>query len=100
MTTNRLRAALWASAATLGALVLVQASGLRGNQAMAEMVSQAGEFTMLTTDSGTEEVLVVLDNRSEQLLVYHIRAQKTLELMQNVSVSKMFESARLVSEGK
>jgi uncharacterized membrane protein len=100
MKTNRLHAALWASAIALGALIVFQAGGLTGNVAMAEMVSHAGEFTLLTTDSGTEEVLVVLDNRSEQLMVYHIRAQKTLEMMQNVSVAKMFESARLAAEGK
>jgi hypothetical protein len=100
MPTNRLHAALWASAAALAALTAIRSGSLTGNVASAEMVSQAGEFTMLTTDSGTEEVLVVLDNRSEQLLVYHIRAQKTLELMQNVSVAKMFEAARLAAEGK
>jgi hypothetical protein len=100
MKTTPLHAALWVSAAALAVLALVQAGALPGNSARAEMVSHAGEFTAMTTDSGTEEVLVVLDNRSEQLMVYHIRAQKTLELMQNVSVGKMFESARLAAEGK
>jgi hypothetical protein len=100
MKTNRLNGTLWASAAFLVALIAWQAGGLGGNTAMAEMVSRAGEFTALTTDSGSEEVLVVLDNRSEQLLIYHIRAQKTLELMQNVSVARMFEAAKLAAEGK
>jgi hypothetical protein len=100
MTTKQACAVLWASGAALAALILVQASGLPGNAARAEMVSQAGEFTMLTTDSGTEEVLVVLDNRSEQLLIYRVKSQKTLELMQNVSVARLFESARQAAEGK
>lgn len=100
MKTAHLHAALWASAATLVALIVVQAGGLRGNVALAEMVSRTGEFTMMTTDSGSEDILVVLDNRSEQLLLYHIRAQRTLELMQNISVARMFEAAKLGAEGK
>lgn len=100
MKTNRVHAGLWGLAAALSGLILLRSGSLPGNAALAEMVSQAGEFTMLTTDSGTEEVLVVLDNRSEQLLVYRVLAQKTLELMQNVSVARMFEAARLAAGGK
>ena len=89
-----LTAGLWASAAVLTALILIQAGTLTGNAARAEMVAHAGEFTAMTSDSGTEELLVVLDNRSEQLMVYRLRAQQALELLQNLSVAKVFESAR------
>jgi hypothetical protein len=100
MKTRHLNAMLWTSAAALTMLILVVGSPLLGSPARAEMVARAGEFTMMTTDSGTEEVLVVLDNRSEQMMVYHVRGQKTVELLQNLSIAKLFESAKAAASGR
>lgn len=88
------KGALWASAAVIAGLIIVQASRMPGDGAYAEMVSSVGEYTVLTTDGGNEEVLLVLDNRNEDLLVYKVKAQKELELFQKVDLDKLFIDAR------
>lgn len=64
------------------------------------MVSNVGGITMLTTDSGTDEILVVLDNRTEMLMVYRVDNNSAVELIQRTQVGAMFTDARIKALGK
>jgi|GEM_PF-1699290 len=72
---------LLASAALLGGAVLLSASGAFDRTARAEMSSAAGGYTAMTTDGGTDEVLVVTDDRTESLMVFQVVSGKRLELV-------------------
>lgn len=75
--------------------------GVLESTAMAEpMVSHVGGITMLTSDAQTDEVLIVLDNRTETLLVYRVENVSSVELLQRTSVSAMFTDARIKALGK
>ena len=99
---NTPAAVLWASAFGLAALVVVQAGKLPGNQAYADQGVQGGGFTLLTTDSGRgddaspDELLYVLDSRSEFLLVYEIpnARQQQMILRQGANLPVWFANAR------
>src|SRR5262245_26569139 len=79
------------SAVVLGALLLVQVARLGLlPAARAEMVSEVGDFAVMTTSGGNDEVLLVLDNRSEDLSVYRVENQSALELYQRVNLHRIF----------
>lgn len=86
--------AMWASAFVLAALVILQAGRLVGGEARAEMVSQAGTFTVLTADASSEDILLVLDSRKELLLVYKVENANSVELFQRYEVPRLFQDAR------
>ena len=98
---------LWASAFVLLALVLIQAEplvaqqgGLLGGKggAQAGMVSQVGQLTVMTADSGNDDVLLVLEGRSEELYVY--RADRNgVQLQQRLQIPKLFTDARAMAQG-
>ncbi len=88
---------LWASALVLTALIIMQAS--RVVPAQAEMVASDGDFTMMTTDAGTEEALFVLDNRAEMLSAYIVVNQSSLQLQDRLSLPKVFSDARARTTG-
>lgn len=95
---------LTASALVLSALVLVQvgrsawAQRLEpGAVAMGDMVNQgvAGEAALLTFDGGSsEDLLLVVDQRREQVLMYRVQNQRTLEFKGRESLRDLFTSAR------
>lgn len=75
--------------------------GVLESTALADpMVSHVGGITMMTSDAQTDEVLVVLDNRTETLLVYRVENVSSVELLQRASVSSMFTDARIKALGK
>ncbi|PHQ81278.1 MAG: hypothetical protein COB69_04540 [Phycisphaera sp.] len=90
---------LWVTAMLIAALTVVQL-GRRGGsspfeqRALAEMVSSVGDYSIMTTDGGNEELLFVLDNRNEQLLVYRVDQQKALILLAREELDNVFSSAR------
>jgi hypothetical protein len=88
------------SAAVLAPLVVVQAGRVLGPTASAEMVSHAGNYTALTADSGTEDVLLVLDGRKELLLVYRMENQSALELYKRYELPRLFQDARGAAPGR
>ena len=92
-------AALWASAAVLAGLIVVQAGRLTGSDARADLVTGMAGLTALTVESTTEDILLVADNRSEQLMVYKVVNQSSLDLFRTYSLSKMFTDARLRATG-
>jgi hypothetical protein len=98
--TNRQRinpsvGALWASAFVLAGMVIMQAGRLGvGNEADAS-VTNVGEVTVLTANTGAnEDVILVLDDRTDALLVYGVENRNRVELYQNLKVSDFFQQAR------
>ncbi|CAN5870877.1 hypothetical protein BH11PLA1_BH11PLA1_15490 [soil metagenome] len=94
--------ALLASAFVLAGLLLaVLAVRGTGNldlarSAYAEAVNQGGpgDAALLTTDIGVEELLVVVDQRREELLVYRVANQRALEFVARESLRELFTLAR------
>ena len=65
----------------------------------AREVTQSGDYTALTCDGGNEDILVVLDGRSEQLFVYKVQNQTSVQIMQREDVSRIFADARARTRG-
>ena len=95
-------AALWASAFVIAALAVIQAGRLPGSAAHANMVSELGDFTILTAPTGQGpdqrpyEALWVIDNREQVLIVYELEdAQRgTLTVRGGGSLRNLFLQAR------
>ncbi len=95
-------AALWASAFVIGALTIVQAGRLPQATAYGEMSASHGDYTILTTNSGRrgdldpDEILYVIDNRTEVLLVYEIEDARRGQviLRDGGSLRALFHRAR------
>jgi hypothetical protein len=93
---------LWASAFVLLALIMIQAQpllaqqGILGHSAQGGMVSQVGPLTVLTADASGEDVLLVLEGRSEELFVYR-SDRNGVQLQQRLGVQKLFQDARVMS---
>lgn len=102
MQANRRVSPLWLSAFALGVLALVQGVRLTGSSgvANAEMVSRAGSLSMLTADGGREDVLVILDERSETLMVYRTDTKEGVQLLQRLPLQQLFTEARARTLGK
>lgn len=98
---RRPAAPLWWSAAALGVIALVQVAGRPAAYAgESGMVSRAGVTTMLTADIGPEDLLFLLDNRSDELSVYRVDSRAGLELLQRLPVGQVFIDARARSLGR
>jgi hypothetical protein len=90
------RAAL-ALACVLGVACAVRGVMVASSPAQGEMVATIpGEIVALTADSGSEDALLVLDNRAERLMVYK-QTQNGLQLFSSESVRDLFVRARLTS---
>ena len=95
-------AALWASAFLLAGLVITQAGRLPANPAFANMAVSDHGFTLVTANSGRgddadpNELLYVLDSRSEMLLVYEIEdaRQERIVLRHGGSLQNLFAQGR------
>lgn len=97
--------ALAGVAAGLGLTLAMQLSGARGGPpeppmawlesvAAAGVVTQTGGYTALTAETGSEEVLLVLDGNREQLLVYRVDGMSSVVLMQRLGLPGVFSDAR------
>ncbi len=91
-------AALSLSAVALLALVLF--FSIRAPHAQAEMVSTAGPLTVMTSEGGNEEILLLLDGRAEHLSVYRVENQSSLELYKRYDLPKVFNEARSRAMGR
>lgn len=91
---------LWGSAVVLGALVLLQA--WRTGEARAEMVAPTpgGLYISLTAATGSEEMLLVLDSRSEAVAVYKTVNQNSIELFRRYELPRLFGEAQARATGR
>ncbi len=80
-------------AVTLGGLL---ANGLAaGTPANADIVSTAGgSTTILSTEVSNEDLILILDSRTEELLAYRTDVQKGVQLVQRLNVPTVFADAR------
>lgn len=85
---------LWVSAGVLAALTVVQGSQLLDRPAFAEMVARTGDYAILTTDGGSDEIVVVVDDRNEMLLVYRNENRQRLSLAEREPLPELFVRAR------
>ncbi len=93
--------ALTLSALALVVLILTMAGrgASRADAAPLAEVSQSGDYTALTCDGGNEDILVVLDGRTEQLFVYKVVNQTSVQLYQREDVARLFGDARAKARG-
>ena len=114
---------MWASAFVLSGLCLFQLSRLAGwtnssavdaaNMVLAAeplfgdpahgrggMVTSAGGYTVMTANVDSEDVLLVLDSRSEQLLVYRVENLQAVQLRDRQSLPGLFTAARARNQGR
>ncbi len=87
-------AALWASAAVLVALILTNAARVNDAPAWAEMAVKSGGYSMMTTEAADTELLAVVDDRSENLLVYMVEPNGALRHRLTQPLPQMFLDAR------
>ena len=95
-------AILWASAMVIFALILIQASRISGvSTAYAGDVSKAGDYVVLTADAGNnEDVLLALDGRTDQLMVYSIVNGQQLQMRSKYKVSNFFQPQQQQQPGR
>ncbi len=63
--------------------------------AHAGLVSNVADSTIITSSAGNgEDLLMVLDQRSETILVYRTTPRRTMELLQVAPVQDLFDQAR------
>ncbi|MEI7656911.1 MAG: hypothetical protein WCK33_02470 [Phycisphaerae bacterium] len=104
-TTSSHRRLLTVAAAGLASLLALHAIGGAppvggGSSARAGMVSQAGQHTILTADANNEDLVLVLDERSEELLVYRTDINKGVQLFQRLRLPEVFIDARARASGR
>lgn len=85
---------LWVSAGVLAALTIVQGAGLFSQPAYAEMTASTSAYRMMTTDGGSDELLVIIDDRNETLLVYRQENRQRLSLVDREDLAELFVRAR------
>lgn len=71
--------------------------------AMAEMAINENGYTMMTTDGGSDEILVVIDSRQELLFVYRLGLTvggAGVDLVEREPLNEVFERARAQALGK
>ncbi len=91
---------LWVSAGVLAALIVVQGAGMLDTPAHAEMTSTSGAYTLMTTDGGNDEILVVVDSSQESLMVYKSDRNQGLQLLEREDLTGVFARARARAIGR
>ena len=84
---------------TLGVLILVvtvlsRVGMVTNSPAMAEMTISDAGYTMMTTNGGNDEILVLIDSREESIMVYRAKQNSGLVLLEHESLSGVFSRAR------
>tara|TARA_R110000737_G_scaffold2923_18_gene10253 strand:- start:421359 stop:421730 length:372 start_codon:yes stop_codon:yes gene_type:complete len=83
--------------------VMSKVVGVMDSPAIAEMTISDSGYTMMTTNGGADEILVLVDSREESILVYRVAqgAQENggLELLERESLSAVFSRARAQAVG-
>lgn len=88
-------AALWASAFVIMAMIVTQASRLGLGSAAYADVSKAGDLTTLTAAARSgEDVLLLLDGRTETISAYGIVNRQTIRAYPVHDLRELFARAR------
>lgn len=92
---------LAALAAGLGTLVAVRAFAQLGGPAgtRSGMISAVSGYSLMTSDAGADDIILVLDNRNEELMVYRTEGQ-AIQLHQKVPLPRLFTEARARNQGR
>jgi hypothetical protein len=69
-------------------------SALRGTPAVADVAIAGTDHGLLTSDGGGDDVLVVLDQRNEELLLYRPVNGRTIDFRGRFSLRQLFTEAR------
>jgi hypothetical protein len=72
---------------------------IESTAAAAPMVTTAAGMTALIYENGGEELLMVLDGRTETIMVYQVKGNNQLELLHRAGVAQMFNDARALAGG-
>lgn len=95
--TDLITTALGVSA--LGLLALAAAMWNPGSAKAQPMVSNTGGYITMTAKGGSEDMLYVLDARTEQLSVYRTELQKGTSLVARISLPEAFMEAKARASG-
>jgi hypothetical protein len=109
----RLNAAtlLWASAFVLAGLIIVQLGRIGDRRSVAladfpagmmgsDVVSRVGDYTVMTFSAGNDDVLAVLDGRSEELFTYRVKNLNQFEFLEREKLADLFSVARRLGPGR
>ena len=92
------RGVLAATAALLAAAGLLRAGGVGtmpwDPEAKADMVGTSGDYTAMTTNGGNEELLFLVDGRSEKLMVYRVQNGRAVQMTAGQDLRELFTTAR------
>lgn len=91
-------AALSLGAAVLITLIAVIGSGRFDRPALAEMTAKSRSYSAMTTRADNEEILYVIDDRSETLIMYRVRNARQVDMIGVESLPALFTRARAVYE--
>ncbi|GMV27040.1 MAG: hypothetical protein AMXMBFR58_30710 [Phycisphaerae bacterium] len=100
-------ALLWSTAVVLTLLIAMQASSLLiaqpidvANASHSGMVTASDDLVALSSEVGNEDLLVVLNNRTETLVVYKLDQNNQPQLLQQLSLPRIFNEARARGPGR
>lgn len=99
-------ALLWASAFILLGLVIVQSGRVASHwlvpEARADVVSRVADYTTATvySGSGSEDILVVLDGRGEQIFTYRVKNKNSFEFVKRYDLPTLFEMGTRIGPGR
>lgn len=95
------RVTLSISAVAMAALIAFQSISLP--TANAGLVSKTGAYTAMTVNGGrtaSHEILLIIDDRNENLFVYSAEQNRPIELKARESLPELFTNARAQSVGQ
>lgn len=94
------RFALVVLAGVLLLLIGVRLSSHANPAVAADVVSQVGDYTVLTLGADNDDIMLVLDGRSETLTAYRVKNKSTLELIENYQMKTIINECRRLGAGK
>ncbi len=97
---DRGAAVLWASAALIFALAIMQAGRTDPGRAAMADVGETGDLTVVNFNAGAgEEAVAILDRREETLFVYNIDGLRQVEMQVAEDLQVLFARARQAASG-
>lgn len=98
-----IRASGFITALVLVALIAVRLSMLSAPAQAApaaDVVSQVGDYTVLTLGADNDDVLIVLDGRNETLSAYRVKNKNSFDLVEARELKSIFLEGRRIGSGK